>query len=368
MIVSCPSCQARFRVADEKVGPKGSRARCARCGSIILVPPPSASPVPEAPFDFRAVSAPLPAPHAEVGNAPPGFDRPAVTDLADLETTESRERRLAAVTASGYAPALPASAELEDAGPGAPGEVPPGAVPPVERTPGAPVPLPQPRPEGWAPVADRLRAPEEGAGEVAPEATGARGTAATAAATPDAPPATTGAHPADGEPLPAARWQSRVVNVASTAVVLAVAVGAFLWWRGDGLAGRLGRGAGAGGDVEVLDVSTGTYAADAGRRLVYVRGHVRSRVYGPVRVRAEMIRAGNVVAAGEVRAGVLPTPEDLAAIAGPPDLERLRAVLESRTPASADAGAPQPFLVPLLEPPGDPGGVSVRVDAVPAAR
>ncbi|HUL60331.1 MAG TPA: zinc-ribbon domain-containing protein, partial [Anaeromyxobacteraceae bacterium] len=37
MIVVCTSCQTKFRVSDEKVGPRGARVRCSRCQSVFLV-------------------------------------------------------------------------------------------------------------------------------------------------------------------------------------------------------------------------------------------------------------------------------------------------------------------------------------------
>ena len=46
MIVACSACSARFRVADEKVGPRGARIRCTRCGKTFAVsPPPPPAPV-----------------------------------------------------------------------------------------------------------------------------------------------------------------------------------------------------------------------------------------------------------------------------------------------------------------------------------
>jgi len=49
MIVACSACSARFRVADEKVGPRGARIRCTRCGHTFAVSPPR-TPVPAAPI------------------------------------------------------------------------------------------------------------------------------------------------------------------------------------------------------------------------------------------------------------------------------------------------------------------------------
>ncbi len=39
MIVICTKCQAKFRVADEKIGPRGAKVRCSRCQTIFLVHP-----------------------------------------------------------------------------------------------------------------------------------------------------------------------------------------------------------------------------------------------------------------------------------------------------------------------------------------
>jgi predicted Zn finger-like uncharacterized protein len=46
MIVICTKCQAKFRVPDEKVGPRGARVRCSRCQTIFVVeaPQPAAAP------------------------------------------------------------------------------------------------------------------------------------------------------------------------------------------------------------------------------------------------------------------------------------------------------------------------------------
>ena len=60
MIVVCPGCSAKFRVADEKVGPRGAKLRCSKCQTVFSVgrhieqqpaapAPPSPDPVPEVP-------------------------------------------------------------------------------------------------------------------------------------------------------------------------------------------------------------------------------------------------------------------------------------------------------------------------------
>lgn len=68
MIVTCPACQTRFRVPDEKSSPKGARFRCGRCGAISMISPP-------------------PAPPHELSKAPPPI---AENPLAKQETPRGR--------------------------------------------------------------------------------------------------------------------------------------------------------------------------------------------------------------------------------------------------------------------------------------
>ena len=37
MIVVCTGCSAKFKVADEKVGPKGAKLKCSRCQAVFTV-------------------------------------------------------------------------------------------------------------------------------------------------------------------------------------------------------------------------------------------------------------------------------------------------------------------------------------------
>jgi len=61
MIVTCSSCQTRFRASPDKVGPNGARIRCSRCEAVfVVVPEAGAAPPPPAPVP-RAGPPPLPA-------------------------------------------------------------------------------------------------------------------------------------------------------------------------------------------------------------------------------------------------------------------------------------------------------------------
>ena len=62
MRFTCESCNAQYMISDEKVGPKGVRVRCKRCGNVVLVTrPPTAAPEPEAPVPAPAPTATAPA-------------------------------------------------------------------------------------------------------------------------------------------------------------------------------------------------------------------------------------------------------------------------------------------------------------------
>lgn len=62
MIVVCTGCSAKFKVADEKVGPQGAKLRCSRCQAVFTVrreEPVAAAPAP-APGPHPAAPPPLP--------------------------------------------------------------------------------------------------------------------------------------------------------------------------------------------------------------------------------------------------------------------------------------------------------------------
>jgi len=58
MIVQCPQCRARFRVADEKVTERGVKMRCTKCSTVFRITRPhdrDAAPPPPAPDAPRVV-------------------------------------------------------------------------------------------------------------------------------------------------------------------------------------------------------------------------------------------------------------------------------------------------------------------------
>ena len=53
MIVQCEACQTRFRLADEKVKPGGTKVRCSKCKEVFTVTPPEPESIDEA-VDFNS--------------------------------------------------------------------------------------------------------------------------------------------------------------------------------------------------------------------------------------------------------------------------------------------------------------------------
>ena len=59
MIVICTKCKAKFRVADDRIGPRGAKVRCSRCRTVFHVLA-DAAPAPDGPTDVA--SHPIPPP------------------------------------------------------------------------------------------------------------------------------------------------------------------------------------------------------------------------------------------------------------------------------------------------------------------
>jgi predicted Zn finger-like uncharacterized protein len=84
MILTCPSCGARYGVDANAIGPGGRRVKCVRCGHLWIQPPPApaapvtAAPPPPAPAAQRAPrsAAPQPAPAAAPAAAAPSTPQP----------------------------------------------------------------------------------------------------------------------------------------------------------------------------------------------------------------------------------------------------------------------------------------------------
>ncbi|HET9554270.1 MAG TPA: zinc-ribbon domain-containing protein, partial [Anaeromyxobacteraceae bacterium] len=65
MIVVCTGCSAKFKVADEKVGPRGAKLRCSKCQTVFVVQRQDAAPLPDPGGLLGAPAAPPPLPRRE---------------------------------------------------------------------------------------------------------------------------------------------------------------------------------------------------------------------------------------------------------------------------------------------------------------
>jgi len=109
MIVVCPRCQAKFRVADEKVGPRGAKVRCSRCQNVFLVHLELGS------MSLEQDAAPPPAPPPEPAPPRPGFDLDLETGTRELGRSPSAPAPADPFAAPAAAPARPqSSAPIDD--------------------------------------------------------------------------------------------------------------------------------------------------------------------------------------------------------------------------------------------------------------
>jgi len=225
-----------------------------------------------------------------------------------------------------------------------------GAVP----VPAVPVPaVPVPWSADETPPSAGLAAPEPPMPSVAPAPVPA--------------PASSGSAPfaaaAGGGPLVAALTSSL-----SLALLIAVAIALFLAWRGGLPARLLGSLSRAPAPlVETLAVRGGLYDTATGSAVLVVRGQVGARapVSGPVRVRAELVDGGRVVATASGLAGATATSEQVFGVGAPEEVAALRRELDARAVTSLAAGATVPFLVVFPPPAPDPSGLELRVAAEP---
>jgi len=423
VIVTCQTCNTAFRVPDGKIGPRGARVRCSRCKAVFAVapgeqaaPPPSQVPgldldltgsVPAAPRDDPFARFATPRPRLAPGTPPP---LPPPAPPAAPPIPALLEDPFAQPPA-GATPALsdPFAALENPQPPGMAGRGPEAdpfaSLPPLpDPVAGAGTPLPggaaisleevqNRRPVSHAPPgleaidavearAD-FRTPGPSGLEVQERARQALAAEAPAVAAPPRPARTPSAPlpPAPGPatagpaaPVPAARrfgLSSLMVNSLSLALLLALAGGLYLSWKGLGKGTALwppGGGARPEPLLAARDVRAGLFDTAAGRPVLCVRGQVEARAAtaGPVRVLVEVTTGGRKVARAEALAGAVPTPEEVWLLDGAAGAERLRSSLAPRAAPRMGPGERQPFTAVLWDFPEDLRGLDVRVVAEPA--
>jgi predicted Zn finger-like uncharacterized protein len=104
MIVVCTTCQARFKVADDKIGPRGAKVRCSKCQTVFLV---------HRDLGVMPVEAEPPAPAPAAAPAPVASRRPGPGEL-DLESEPMSGVRPSGFIADPFAmPAARSSAQAD---------------------------------------------------------------------------------------------------------------------------------------------------------------------------------------------------------------------------------------------------------------
>jgi predicted Zn finger-like uncharacterized protein len=422
MIVICTKCRAKFRVPDEKIGPRGAKVRCSQCHSVFAVQPdaaaarsaqlaPALQPVRTQPSTAAPAAVPPPLPDPPPSGPPP---------LPVAAASDDPFAPSAARSADPFAddPFLQAEATASAAVPAAAPEPPPPALaapdvglaleervtPPPARVAAAPV--PEPPLEVAFGAAAAIDRPASGASAFADfdlATASAEGTLemAGAAAAGESPPPPSGHAPVVAEPRPRApaaapasrpaapepaerkaespgsRVRAVVVNAVSLAALLLVTLAILVVWKADGPiepgalrpASILGvlRGA-EGGPFVASDVRGGVYERERAPPLLFVRGNVVSRArepVGPLEVSVAVMRGAEVLARGAAIAGALPTAEELYGAGDAAALVAVAATARSRAPAVVRPGDTLPFLVAIGDAPGDLEGAAIRVEIAP---
>jgi predicted Zn finger-like uncharacterized protein len=394
VVVQCPSCSSKFRVADEKVSERGVRVRCTSCKNVfqvkksgVVAPADGPKLAPKgdgAPAERSAESAPA-GQDAEPPGLPPGTPaagaplpvrmairqaRPSAVALRAVEEPAPDVFGIGEVDAAPPAPAPPRvkpvpsfdefDLDLEDDAPKAAPEPAPAREPP---------PLPPPLPPSRSGEHVQLGAfktqakdsspPVEmglsgtGVFDLAPEA---RPEAQEQPASPPpapAPEATPAPKRRAAPPPPRTVVSSALTGLlAGALVVAAVAIAAL---RSEAAARWLGLGPSS--EIVAVGVASGTYETASGKPVFFVRGRVENRgktPRGPVRVTAELLADGAPDGRAETLAGAEPAPEEVHELKSPADAEKLARALESSAVERSIApGASVPFFAVIAEPPQD---------------
>jgi predicted Zn finger-like uncharacterized protein len=401
VVVQCPTCSSKFRIADEKVTDRGVRVRCTSCKNVFQVRKSGLSPADEAEAPKPAPSRPSTGPRF---TRPPAQSKPAPAGAAAARRVETEDlfgmaeltgdapstRRFTPATAKPVIQPLPSfdDIDLEAQGDAQPLEIaterPPSrgeAALDVEplRPPLPPAPLP-PTVSGEHVMLGAFKAsikdpfdgmdmgqPGTGVLELATQPK--KDKLAEAAEAEQKPARVKLAQPQPSEP-PAREPeppQSKTLTsavltgaLAAAVVIAAVAVSAL---RGNPGIGWFGFG--AGGDLVATRVVNGVYQTASGKQVFYVRGRVENRgpdARGPIRVVAEVLHDGAPESRAEAVAGAEPTPEDVYSLKSAADAEKLTRTLDAAAASKkAPPGGSLPFFAVIAEPPPDLRNRTVRV-------
>jgi predicted Zn finger-like uncharacterized protein len=425
VVVQCPTCSSKFRIADEKVTDRGVKVRCTSCKKVFQVrksgaapaepPPPPPDPAPEqpprdpprtdaarrprtgpiavrqptGPITVRPPTGPIPVPRP----AADGAARRVEPDLFGLDelTGDAPPSPVRAVkTAMQPAPNFD-DIELEvktdpeaqaRSQPKPPQRTPESLLPPSES--GQHMMLGAVK-VGFKDPFEGMDMGEPGTGAIelatqpkrdklaeavrAEMAERARTEAAERAKAAETSKTAERAEPqVPDEPAPPEEAQSGrglvssvLTGLLGAAVAIAVVFVSAL--KSDAAAGWLGLG--PANDVVATRVVSGVYDTASGKQVFYVRGRIENhgaKVRGPVHVTAELLADGAPDGRAEAIVGAEPSPEDVWSLKSTADAEKLVHSLETiPIDRKLQPGASLPFFVVMTDPPQDLQNRRLRV-------
>lgn len=158
MVIQCPACQTRFKIADERVGPNGVQVRCSKCTTTFPVRRDDAQSTPSRGYP-AATTESTTAPAPPTAPAPGSLDRTALTTPAPAPDPGSLDRTaVTAVPPEFFSPPV-----------GAPGNAPsPFAPPPGQAAAPSPFAPPPPSMPGQTGMETSFAPPPAPGGPFAP--------------------------------------------------------------------------------------------------------------------------------------------------------------------------------------------------------
>ena len=393
MVVQCPTCQSKFRIADEKVTDKGVRVRCTGCKNVFQVrkqgaageAPGPGSTVEMSPLDAAALAKPKTGPIAgRTAAKPPPFPPPPPKGAGNGAPKLNADDLFGMAELTGDAPlgdvARPKTGPIANrpkTGPitGKISKPPPQPVPSfddidleVADEPARPavrsIPPPDPQPDRGnlpppsPPPFDAAPAPQpNGSAKVDPfddlsiaaspepsleTVTPAKRMPTGPISKPSTGPIGQGSKPSTGPigrssrpPEPPPGSASRDLVSSALTGLLGAALAIFVVFAAalneDGSSPWFGAGPGS-ADVVATRVVSGLYDTAAGKPVFYVRGRVENRggkTHGPVRVVAELVGESGALSRAEALAGAEPTPEDVWSLHSAAEAEKLVRTLDA---------------------------------------
>ncbi|HEY2027651.1 MAG TPA: zinc-ribbon domain-containing protein [Myxococcales bacterium] len=411
MVVQCPTCSSKFRIADEKVTDRGVRVRCTSCKSVFQVRksglsggdgfagdgrrPKAAASEADGPEAAKPASTPAPSrppTGSRFASRPPSQGNPAAArrveaedlfGMAELTGDAPSTRRLQPATSKPAVQPVPSFDDIDldlTAAPAAPelrAPLPPAPVPPSVS--GEHVMLGAFKTNLKDPFEGMdMGEPGTGALDLATqpkkdkiaEAADAAARAARAAEAEEAraPRLKAAEALANEKPVPLRKPEppKTVISAVLTGVLAAVVVIAVV--AASALRGHPGVGwfgFGAGSNLVATRVMSGVYDTASGKPVFFVRGRVENHggeARGPIRVIAEIVHDGAAERHAEALAGAEPTPEEVHSLKSTADAEKLTRSLDAAAAGKKAApGASLPFFAVIAEPPQDLRGRTVQV-------